>query len=158
MRPEIAQARELRRNMSEPEVMLWARLKRLRERGWPFRRQTPFRGYFFDFACLSRRLVVEIDGSQHNDEARAEHDFIRDRIAERHGFRVLRVSAGEVRRNIGGVMERIIEGLEAGPLERGSRPLGAELEPHCPTLAAHPARADELHSSRDRGARGSLAI
>jgi very-short-patch-repair endonuclease len=40
-------------------------LKRLRERGFHFRRQRPFRAYYLDFVCFDRRLVVEVDGGQH---------------------------------------------------------------------------------------------
>ncbi|OHB30484.1 MAG: hypothetical protein A2790_22435 [Phenylobacterium sp. RIFCSPHIGHO2_01_FULL_69_31] len=119
MRPEILRARELRRNMSEPEVILWSRLKRLREQGFAFRRQFPFRGYFLDFACLSYRLVIEVDGGQHNEERQAEHDAVRDRILERHGFRVLRFTAGEVRRNLGGVIDRVVCALEEMPRVKG---------------------------------------
>jgi very-short-patch-repair endonuclease len=119
MRPEIERARELRRNMSEPEVILWSRLKRLRERGYAFRRQFPFRGYFLDFACLSYRLVIEVDGGQHNDERQAEHDAVRDRILQRQGFRVMRIPTGEVRTNLAGVMDRIIVTLEGLPRVRG---------------------------------------
>jgi very-short-patch-repair endonuclease len=125
MRPEVQRARELRRNMSEPEIILWSRLKRLRERGFVFRRQFPFRGYFLDFACLSYRLVVEVDGSQHADDRQAEHDAVRDRILERQGFRVLRFTAGDVRRNLGGVMDHIVAALEATPRVRGGGPPAA---------------------------------
>jgi len=118
MRPEIARARELRRNMSEAEVMLWSRLRRLRDRGFRIRRQFPFRGYFLDFVCLSRRLVIEVDGFQHADEPQAEHDAVRDRILERQGFRVMRIWAGEVRRNLSGVMDQIVLALEAAPSNR----------------------------------------
>jgi very-short-patch-repair endonuclease len=113
MRPEIARARELRRNMSEPEVMLWSRLRRLRDHGFPIRRQFPFRGYYLDFACLSRRVVIEVDGSQHGDDRQSEHDAVRDRILARHGFTVIRVWAGEVRRDLNGVVDRIVLALEA---------------------------------------------
>ncbi|THD74478.1 MAG: endonuclease domain-containing protein [Phenylobacterium sp.] len=137
MRPAIQRARELRRNMSEPEIMLWSRLKRLRERGWRFRRQAPFRGYFLDFVCLSRRLLVEVDGSQHADEVQSEHDFVRDRVLERQGFRVLRVFAGEVRRDLGRVMDQIVLALEAQPsTSEGGRSAGAEPGHDSPTLAA----------------------
>jgi very-short-patch-repair endonuclease len=121
MRPEIKRARELRRNMSEPEIILWSRLRRLRSHGFPIRRQFPFRGYFLDFACLSRRVVIEVDGFQHADDRQAEHDAVRDRILERHGFRVIRVWAGEVRRNLDGVMDQIMLALEASPIVSPSR-------------------------------------
>jgi len=123
MRAEIQRARELRRNMSEPEVILWSRLKRLRERGFAFRRQYPFRGYYLDFACLSYALVIEVDGSQHGDERQAEHDAVRDRILERRGFRVLRFTTNDVHRNLNGVMDHIITTLESTPRVKGtSRP------------------------------------
>jgi very-short-patch-repair endonuclease len=134
MRSEIARARELRRPMSEPEVILWSRLKGLRERGFHIRRQAPLRGYFLDFVCYARRLVIEVDGAQHSEEAQAEHDAVRDRVLERHGFRVMRVSAGEVRRNLHGVMDQIVLALEAAPLARSSAEI--ELERASPTLAA----------------------
>lgn len=112
MKPEIKRARELRRSMTQPEVILWSRLKTLRARGYPFRRRFPFKGYFLDFACLSYRLVVEVDGPQHADERQAEHDFVRDKILQREGFRVLRFSADEVRGNLNGVVARIVRALE----------------------------------------------
>ena len=110
--------------MSEPEIILWSRLRQLRGRGFPFRRQYPFRGYYLDFACLSRGLVVEVDGFQHGEDMQADHDLVRDRILQRHGFRVIRVWAGEVRRNLSGVMETILAELESfpSPLGRDSSP------------------------------------
>ena len=117
MTPEIKRARELRRNMSQPEIILWSRLKTLRPRGYPFRRQFPFKGYFLDFACLSYGLIVEVDGPQHHDARQAEHDFVRDKILEREGFRVLRYSADDVRGNLNGVVDDIIQRLEG--LRRG---------------------------------------
>jgi very-short-patch-repair endonuclease len=133
MRPEIKRARELRRNMSEPEVIVWSRLKRLREHGYAFRRQYPFRGYFLDFACLSYQLVIEVDGSQHADELQAEHDAVRDRILQRHGFRVLRFTAGDVHRNLSRVMDHIILTREATPRVRGGGPSEAPRPDHTPS-------------------------
>ena len=130
MRPEIARARELRRNMSEPEILLWSRLRHLRSHGYPFRRQYPFRGYYLDFACLSRRLVIEVDGFQHGDDRQAEHDAVRDRILRRHGFEVLRFWSSDVRRNLDEVMDRIVLALEAG------QNAASELERDFPTRLA----------------------
>ncbi|MBW8815163.1 MAG: DUF559 domain-containing protein [Caulobacterales bacterium] len=112
--------------MSEPEVLLWSRLKRLRERGYAFRRQFPFRGYFLDFACLSYRLVVEVDGVQHTDERQSEHDAVRDRILERHGFRVIRISAGSVRSSLADVMDQIVLALESSVRARGGGPADSD--------------------------------
>jgi len=115
MRTDIQQARRFRRSMSEPEVILWSRLKRLRERGFHIRRQAPFKGYYLDFVCYSRRLVIEVDGGQHADDVQAEHDAVRDAILRRAGFRVLRFWAGDVRRDLDWVMDQIVVALETAP-------------------------------------------
>ena len=123
--------------MSEPEVILWSRLKGLRARGFHMRRQFPFQAYYLDFVCLSRRLVIEVDGSQHADDTQVEHDAVRDQILARKGFRVLRFWAGAVRRDVDAVMDQIVLALEAAPLARGNGPSASpELEPHFPTLTA----------------------
>jgi very-short-patch-repair endonuclease len=112
MRPEIKRARELRRNMSEPEIMLWSRLRRLRDRGFHIRRQAPFHGYYLDFVCHTRRVVIEVDGAQHGSDAQADHDAIRDRVLKSGGYRVLRFWASDVRADLGSIMDRIIGVLE----------------------------------------------
>ena len=76
MRPEINRARLMRGQMSDVEVILWSRLKRLRERGFHMRRQAPFRGYFLDFVCYQRRVAIEVDGRQHADDIQADHDRV----------------------------------------------------------------------------------
>lgn len=119
MLPEIERARRYRQAMSEPEVLLWSRLKRLRDLGFHFRRQAPFRGYYLDFLCFSRRLVIEVDGWQHGDDRQAEHDAVRDGILQRYGLRVLRFWASDVRRDLDGVMDQIVGTLEATPKVEG---------------------------------------
>ena len=101
--------------MSAPEVILWARLEQLRARGFPVRRQFPFQGYYLDFVCLPRRLVIEVDGSQHADEIQVEHDAVRDQILARKGFRVLCFWAGAVRWDVDAVMDQVVLALEAAP-------------------------------------------
>jgi very-short-patch-repair endonuclease len=105
-------ARELRRNMTEPEVILWSRLKRLRANGFHMRRQAPFRGYFLDFVCFEHRVVIEVDGGQHGDDDQAAHDATRDAVLKREGFRVLRFWNSAVRQNLDGVMYSIVAALE----------------------------------------------
>ena len=119
MRREVQRARELRNSMSEREVMLWSRLKRLRGRGFHIRRQVPFRGYYLDFACLARRLVIEVDGYQHGEDRQSEHDAVRNQVLARCGFRVLRFWASEVRGDLGGVIDQIVVALEAAPASAG---------------------------------------
>jgi very-short-patch-repair endonuclease len=76
--PTIERSRELRRNMTEPEVILWSRLKKLRAQGVRFRRQAPFRGYFLDFVCFEWRLVIEVDGGYHGTDDQESRDQLRD--------------------------------------------------------------------------------
>jgi very-short-patch-repair endonuclease len=103
----------MRKAMSSHEVWLWSRLKRLREVGFHIRRQVPHRGYFLDFACLQCRLVIEVDGSQHQDDLQAEHDAVRDTILARDGFKTLRFTTGQINEDISAVMDVIVFELEA---------------------------------------------
>jgi len=68
-------ARQLRNDLTEAEQRLWRELRSRRFAGWKFRRQVPIGPYIADFACVERKLVLELDGSQHaesqRDEARA---------------------------------------------------------------------------------------
>ena len=112
-------ARELRSTMTEPEVWLWAHLKRLHARGFHFRRQRPFKGYYLDFVCIDRMLVVELDGGHHNEPRQAEHDGVRDAILRRAGYQVLRFQNAEVRREIDRVMDVIVLALEDRPSRFG---------------------------------------
>lgn len=121
MRPEYDRARQMRSAMSEPEVILWSQLKRLRERGFHIRRQAPFKGYYLDFVCYARRVVIEVDGFQHGEDRQADHDAVRDRVLERHGFRVLRVWASDVRYELDWVMDQIVGTLEAASMTEGAR-------------------------------------
>jgi very-short-patch-repair endonuclease len=112
-------ARQLRNAMTKPEIWLWARLKRLHEHGYHFRRQRPFRGYYLDFVCIDRLLVVEVDGGQHNDPLQAEHDGVRDAVLARAGYQVLRFGNSAVRTEIDAVMDAIVLALQARPSVRG---------------------------------------
>jgi len=118
MNPEIQRARALRNKMSKPEAVLWPHLQRLRERGYRFRRQAPFRGYFLDFVCFTRRLVIEVDGAHHKEDRQAEHDLVRDKILGRERFLVLRVPARDVFHNVSGVVRLIEDALAARPSTR----------------------------------------
>lgn len=104
--------------MSPPEVLLWSRLKQLRAQGFHFRRQAPFRGYYLDFVCFSRRLVVEVDGAQHADDSQTAHDQVRDAVLRREGFEVMRFWAGTVMGDIGGVMDALSDALVRPPALR----------------------------------------
>jgi len=104
-------ARSLRKRMTPQEVKLWVHLRSWRSRGFHFRRQAPRAGFIVDFVCLKHRLIVEIDGSQHNYDAHARRDVARDDHFARQGFRVLRFWNNEVDRNLEGVLTMIDDAL-----------------------------------------------
>ena len=107
----ITRARQLRKALTPQEARLWTHLRILRKQGFHIRRQAPFRGYYLDFACFDRRLVIEIDGGQHALPEGERHDAVRDAVLKREGFRVLRFWNAEVNDNFDGVMETIFRAL-----------------------------------------------
>lgn len=116
-------ARELRNAMTKAEIALWSQLKRLRADGFHIRRQAPFRGYYLDFVCFSRRLVIEVDGDSHTSAEQIAHDRVRGAVLRSEGFRVLRFSNGDVRTNLADVVKSIRAVLtETSVSPPGSRP------------------------------------
>jgi len=77
-------------------------LRPFRDRGVPFRRQTPIAPYIADFAWLSSHLVIEIDGGQHGEAAAAGRDLARTKWLEGQGFHVVRFWNNEVLQNPAG--------------------------------------------------------
>jgi len=108
-------ARRLRKTMTPQEVKLWVHLRSWRQRGYHFRRQSPHDGYIVDFVCLRHRLVIEVDGGQHNFDAHRARDLRRDLRLNADGFRVLRFWNSDVDENLSGVLECILEVLSTEP-------------------------------------------
>jgi very-short-patch-repair endonuclease len=75
----LVQAKTLRKQMTDAEGRLWYRLRARRFGGNKFKRQVPIGRYIVDFACLGRKLVVEVDGGQHADNLndKARDDYLR---------------------------------------------------------------------------------
>jgi very-short-patch-repair endonuclease len=95
-------ARILRKRMTLQEVKLWVHLRSWRRQGFHFRRQASREGYIVDFVCLKHRLVIEVDGGQHNFDAHAQMDARRDHVLAEEGFRVLRFWNHEIDQNLEG--------------------------------------------------------
>jgi very-short-patch-repair endonuclease len=72
-------ARHLRRNRTETERRLWWQLRELKQAGFKFRQQVPIDQFIVDFACLSERLVVEVDGGTHSTDQELRRDAARER-------------------------------------------------------------------------------
>jgi very-short-patch-repair endonuclease len=126
---QVKRARSLRRQMSLPEVLLWQQLRK-RPNGLKFRRQFPIGQMTVDFACLERRLIIEVDGEGRSFGDQPRRDVARDAILTREGFRVMRVPARDVLKNMNGVLRFIVATCsEVGPLHQpsaGSPPRSGE--------------------------------
>jgi very-short-patch-repair endonuclease len=116
-------ARELRRDMTEAEQRLWFHLRRRRLGGFRFRRQHPVGPFVVDFICIERRLIVEVDGSQHLESAA---DQVRDAWLQRRGFRLIRCWNHDVLERTEQVLAAILDALgEASPIRpSGTFPRG----------------------------------
>ena len=98
-------ARALRKQPTRAEEMLWERLRGSRLAGAKFRRQVPFDRYVVDFYCHAAKLVVEIDGKQH--EWFAEYDAGRTEVLERLGLHIVRFTNADVCDELDAVLARI---------------------------------------------------
>ena len=116
----LQKAQALRHNQTDAEGLLWHYLRNKQLGGYKFRRQQPIGPYIADFACLSQKLLIELDGSQH--ATRQDYDEKRDAFLREKGYRVLRFWNNEVFENCFGVLERIYAVLpHHPPLEGGSK-------------------------------------
>jgi very-short-patch-repair endonuclease len=106
----ITHARELRKNATDCERLLWQQLRAHRLQGFKFKRQQPLGLYIVDFVCFEARLIIEADGGHHAEQA--EYDNRRDDWLRSQGFTVLRFWNNEILTNIEGVLERILEGCQ----------------------------------------------
>jgi very-short-patch-repair endonuclease len=99
----------LRNNPTEAEKRLWSKLRLKQIDGHRFRRQVPIGRYIVDFVCFDQRLIIEVDGGQH--DSRAIEDDAPTAWLEREGFRGLRFWNNEVLGNIEGVYDIIVAHL-----------------------------------------------
>ena len=98
MTPETrtARARDLRRRQTHAEAVLWQHLRVSRLGGLRSRRQHPIDRYFADFACVSLKLVIELDGRVHDEDDQQLHDYHRQQAIEGLGWSVLRFTNDQV--------------------------------------------------------------
>ncbi|MEH2624328.1 very-short-patch-repair endonuclease [Bradyrhizobium sp. AZCC 1719] len=102
-----AAAKKLRANTTPHERTLWRALKELPMEGSHFRRQTPIGPYVVDFLCPAKRLIIELDGEHHNEDAIAKRDSERQVWLDQEGYRVIRFWNSDVAGDLNAVMERI---------------------------------------------------
>jgi very-short-patch-repair endonuclease len=142
-------ARRLRRETTDPERLLWGKLRAHRQDGLAFRRQAPMGPYVVDFACHEARLVVELDGGGHSWSGQVRRDVARDAWLTDRGYRVLRFWNDEVVRNLDGVVETILAAAEGAMtvITRGG-----------PPSLPSPARGEGSRRARGDGSQASIAI
>jgi very-short-patch-repair endonuclease len=110
-------AAEMRNNPTEPEKRLWRALSNGQLDGHKFRRQAVIAPFIADFLCPRKALIVEVDGDTH-DEAK---DRLRDDLLEERGYRVVRITNGDVMTNAEGVL-RLIASALADMADRWEKP------------------------------------
>ena len=106
--PKIrANARQMRKALTDAELKLWNELRAHRLMGLSFRRQMPIAGYIVDFACPSHRLIVEVDGSQHGASEAVSYDQKRTIRLQQDGWTVLRFWNDDILKDIHSVCRHI---------------------------------------------------
>ena len=118
-------ARALRQNMTDAERSIWRILRSAQMDGHRFRRQVPFGQYIADFVCHNARLIIEIDGGQH--ERSSPDEAKRTRFLEDQGYRILRFWNNEVLSNLEGVCAIIARELRHHPHPNPPPSRGREL-------------------------------
>lgn len=101
--------RELRRNSTAEEAILWEELRESKL-GYRFRRQHSIGGYILDFYCFKERLIIEIDGDSHN----RDDDEVRDKYFSDLGYKTLRFKNSEVKSDLLKVIDKITLSLRLG--------------------------------------------
>jgi very-short-patch-repair endonuclease len=100
-------ARNLRKNSTQAEALLWSRLRANQMEGIKFRRQQPIENFIVDFVSFEKRIVIELDGGQHAEDK--DRDKERDKWLKENGYIVLRFWNNDLFENMDGVLEIIRE-------------------------------------------------
>jgi very-short-patch-repair endonuclease len=99
--------KDLRQRQTDAEGQLWYFLRDRQLEGFKFRRQHRIGRYIVDMVCLEKKVILEIDGGQHNEELNQVKDKIRTDWLEKEGYQVLRFWDNDVFTNTEGILEVI---------------------------------------------------
>ena len=105
-------ARTLRKNSTKQERILWKILRNRQFKNLKFKRQIPIDKYIADFVCEEKKLIIEIDGGQHNKEENISKDNIRTKILTDEGYKVVRFWNNEIENNLEGVYKKLLDVIE----------------------------------------------
>lgn len=104
-------ARQLRSNQTDAEKILWYQIRAKRFHTLKFKRQQPIGDYIVDFVNLEKKLIIELDGGQHNEETNIQKDTARTTWLEKEGYTVLRFWNNDVFSNMDGVLHSIEQAI-----------------------------------------------
>lgn len=104
----IQTAKDLRKNQTNAEKLLWGKIRNKRLEGFRFLRQYSIGRYIADFYCSKANVVIEVDGGIHNQVENKEYDLIREEIIKANGIRIIRFHNDEIINNIDTVLKRLI--------------------------------------------------
>ncbi|MBN8647718.1 MAG: endonuclease domain-containing protein [Caulobacterales bacterium] len=109
MRNPITQnhAKDLRKNLTKAEAIIWNYLKGKKIEGVKFRRQFPIGIYIVDFAAVEIKLIIEIDGATHSSDDRVKYDNARTQFLTSQGWKVIRVWNNDIYNNLNGILQSI---------------------------------------------------
>ena len=110
----LTRARALRKHDTEAERRMWEQLRASRLNGFKFLRQLSIGPYFADFACRSRKLIIEVDGATHGEVHEVNYDARRTAFLESQGWQVIRVWNIDVFTNLHAVCNSILLALDEG--------------------------------------------
>ncbi|MDZ7660011.1 endonuclease domain-containing protein [Fodinibius sp.] len=105
--PELKElARNLRKNMTHAEVLLWQKIRR-KSLGYQFHRQVPMLEYIVDFYCHELKLAIEVDGGAHEHPETSVNDLTRQKEIESYNVHFLRFDNKEIKQDINSVIHTI---------------------------------------------------
>ncbi len=96
-------ARFLRNNMTEQERKFWQIIKNRQFYGYRFLRQYVIGEYIVDFICREKKIIIELDGGQHNEQSNIVYDLSRTKYLENKGYKVIRFWNNDIDNNLDGV-------------------------------------------------------
>lgn len=117
MNKKYSLARNLRKNATFQERLLWKILRNRQFYGLKFKRQQPIGNYIVDFVCEEKSIIIELDGGHHNEVPNINMDNERTLFLTNRGYKVLRFWNNEVNENLEGVYRKLQEefGIETSP-------------------------------------------
>ena len=107
-------ARNMRKDMTLAEKLIWKSVRAHRLSGLHFKRQVPCGGYIADFLSQSQRLVIEIDGATHSADKEIAYDAKRDAWFKEQGYLIMRFTNDDIFSNLDGVLDTILDRINLG--------------------------------------------